>query len=364
MFKKLKKLLIYENDSTQDLKKVRSQIMEENRSFAIIWAAFQMVYWAYCLFMSTREPDFMLCRSIYAVSFAICTAALVLAVFFVPKAEWLVQPIAFIIDAAFLGAGIAIAQHLAPKTIIIFASVLVVPVFFICDSISTLIILSANIAAFAITGMERMEYETYHWTLVNLIIFSSIGFLLGYFVNKDRFERYYFSESAVRLAELQTRYAYYDQMTGLENRRAYAERIDTYVDKVPSGCCVIMADINGLKMMNDTYGHEAGDELIIGAAECLRNSFSDVGMVYRIGGDEFCVIMNGTEDDVKEHLKLLDQYGNQRKGKFFNSISLACGFATDREFDDFESMSKAADKRMYAAKSEYYKARGYDRRRR
>ena len=346
--------------------------MGENRKSAIIWAAAQMVYWFYCMMMSfAKVPDFVLCRNIYLVSFVICVVALALAMFAAPRVSWLIPLITFAVDFALLGAGIGIARHLAPKTIIIFASVLIVPVFFICDSLTTLMILLINAAAFAVIGKISMEPEIFRWTLVNLLIFSSVGFVLGFFVNKARFERYYYAEAALqlaetnaRLAEEQTRYANYDQMTGLQNRRAYSLKIDHLMENMPAGCCVIMADINGLKKLNDTYGHEAGDELIIGSAECLRKSFKDVDSIYRIGGDEFCVIMEDTEDTAAECLQQLEKNGREWKGKYVNGISISYGFAADKEFDDFNSMLKAADKRMYESKSNYYRTSGIDRRHR
>ena len=56
--------------------------------------------------------------------------------------------------------------------------------------------------------------------------------------------------------------------------------------ELPVPCTVVMADINGLKEANDTLGHEAGDELIIGSAECLRNGFDGIDAIYRLGDDE------------------------------------------------------------------------------
>lgn len=234
----------------------------------------------------------------------------------------------------------------------------------ITETLTTLILFILNAAAFVAIGKNSMEAETFQWTMTNLIIFSSIGLVVGFFVNKARFERFVFAESAMQLAELQTRYAYYDQMTGLQNRRAYEEKTDQYKKNMPSGCCVVMADINGLKQMNDNRGHDAGDELIVGAAECLRQSFHHDEWIYRIGGDEFCVITDGTAENVEECLKQLEIAGSQWKGNHVNGISISYGYAADKEFDDFDSMVKAADERMYAFKSNYYRITGKDRRQR
>ena len=368
MFKAIKKFLLINTFSGSSVKTVLIQIKEENRKFVVIWASVQMLYWCCCLMMSAKAPDFMLCRDLYIMAFFICAVALVLAIFAAPGAPWLIKPLCLAVDIAFLGAGIGIARFLAPKTVAIFASVLIVPVFFISDTLPTLILFVLNAAAFAVIGKPGMEAEVFQWMMTNLIIFSSIGLVVGYFVNTARFERFVYAESAMqlaesnaKLAELQTSYAYYDQMTGLQNRRAYAEKVDEYTKSMPSDCCVVMADLNSLKETNDTRGHDAGDELIIGAAQCLRKCFPHEERIYRIGGDEFCVIMDETAENIEECLKQLKEVGDQWKGKFVNGISISCGYASGKEFADFDSMLKAADQRMYASKKDYYMTSGKDR---
>ncbi len=362
MFRKLKAFLLYKNSDGIDQKTAYTRIMEENRKFAIIWSVFQILYWSFCLFMSTRDPDYRLCRAIYAASMAVCFVALLLALPASRKGSWLIRLSAVAVDVAFLGAGIGVAYYLAPHTIIIFASVLVVPVFFICDPVSTFVLLTANIIAFLIVGRSGMAPDTYRWTLTNLIIFSSIGLFLGFFVNKDRFERYYFAESAVKLAELQTRYAFYDQMTGLQNRRAHSEITDGFGENMPAYCCVVMVDINGLKEINDKFGHVAGDELIIGAAECLRRGFEGIDPIYRIGGDAFCVLLTDADTDAGQCLKRIEECCAGWKGQYINGISVSYGFADSKEFSDFDSIQKAADHRMYQFKRQYYISSGKDRR--
>ncbi len=249
-------------------------------------------------------------------------------------------------------------------TIVLFASVLIVPIMFISEDISNLLVLLADIVAFSLLLSHRLGAEAYHWNHTNLLIFSTIGLLLGHFVNKSRFERYRFAEAASKLADLQTRYAYQDPMTGLGNRRAYSEKIDGLAAALPADCWFVMADINGLKAANDTLGHEAGDELIVGAAECLRRSFAGVDTIYRIGGDEFCVLARGPAADAEESLKRLETVSAAWKGRFIDGISLSCGLASSQEFADLDDLLKAADQRMYAAKRDYYIRSGKDRRQR
>lgn len=363
MLSRLRSVFLYDIPVSFDTSGIKSQIMEENRKFVVIWSVANILYWSFCLVMSTMQPDYMLCRSIYAVALTASICSLLLAVFAVPRVPWLVQIASLAVDMIFLGAGIGVAMHLAPKTIIIFASVLVVPILFISRPLPNLILLIFNAIVFSVAGKAAMEPETYSWTLTNLVIFSTIGLFLGYFVNKTRFERYLFADSAVKLAELQTRYAFYDQMTELQNRRAYEETLRRFAGEMPPYCCMVTLDINGLKQINDRLGHEAGDELITASAECLRRGFPGIDTIYRTGGDEFCVVITDADTDAARCLEQTAEHCAGWQGKFVKGFSLSYGYADSREFPDIDSVRRAADQRMYQFKRQYYASSGQDRRR-
>jgi diguanylate cyclase (GGDEF)-like protein len=151
-------------------------------------------------------------------------------------------------------------------------------------------------------------------------------------------------------------------MTGLKNRRAYSEKLQQLSKQLPPVCCVIMIDVNGLKQTNDTLGHNAGDELIIGTADCIREAFPDTEDTFRLGGDEFCVILTERETYAKERLAVLFQRTAKKTGEYINGISIACGMSSDRDSLDIEEIAKIADERMYRAKKTYYMNREHDRR--
>ena len=364
MFGKIRNVLLFKEFSPAQLKAVIPLISEENRKFCIIWSVVNDLFWTYCLIMSTMDPLYRTCREIYAAAFFVATVTLVLSVRVAPKHSRIIRPVAAILDEVLLLTGILIARHLAPRTIMVFASVLIVPVAFIANSFSTILLLLFNILIFMLIGSRTMDSETYQWVLSNLCIFSVLGMMIGHFVNKARFERFIFAESNAELAEIQTRNARYDQLTDLQNRRAYAEKLDQLSREQPAGCQVVIADINGLKETNDTAGHDAGDELVIGAAECLRQSFNGVDMIYRIGGDEFCVIIPDASYDVEQALDQLKKLSAAWKGRFNHGISISAGTASTEEFGDIESAVKAADQRMFVFKRSYYESFGRDRRRR
>ena len=365
MLSKIKNELLFAGIFHNSNDKIRKDIQEDNRKAAIFWASIQLIFWSFSLFMSRIDSEYIDCLPVYIIVLVICGVSLFLALYVCPRHLRLVSAVAIALNVALLGAGVGITL-LKPhfRSAVIFCTLLIVPVSYVTDTLSTIVLILIDFLTLVIVGSRRMDPDIFRWTVTFFLIFGSVGIMMGHFINKTRFERYVFAESAMRLAELQARYAYYDQMTGLQNRRAYSERIEQLSKELPVPCTVVMADINGLKQANDTYGHEAGDELIIGAAECIQRGFESAGTVYRLGGDEFTVIMTGTEADAARCIQRTEELCAARKGKHIQGISISYGVASSEAYSDIGALTKAADERMYAYKQNYYSSSGRERRRR
>jgi diguanylate cyclase (GGDEF)-like protein len=89
-------------------------------------------------------------------------------------------------------------------------------------------------------------------------------------------------------------YCFHDQLTGLYNRRFLEEEMVRLDSERHFPISVIMADLNGLKLVNDTYGHSAGDEMLQKAADILRYTCRTVDIIARLGGDEFVIFLPDT----------------------------------------------------------------------
>ena len=152
-----------------------------------------------------------------------------------------------------------------------------------------------------------------------------------------------------------------DALTGVFSRFAYNDAVK---ESVPKDFVAFLLDINGLKTVNDCIGHEAGDELIRGAAECIEETFGKNGKVFRIGGDEFAVFATMSYDQVKISLMDLKQKTDNWSGKKVKKLSLSAGYALAGEHEGFsiEELVKEADRAMYEQKKEYYQEIGRDRR--
>lgn len=160
--------------------------------------------------------------------------------------------------------------------------------------------------------------------------------------------------------------AYKDGLTDLYNRRAYEEDMACHAkeNKLEKELTFVSIDVNGLKLVNDSLGHEAGDELLKGAACCIKRCLGPYGKVYRIGGDEFSAMVYANSDMLRNIKDNLDGSVMQWEGNHVKKLSLSCGYASVIEFPDkgIEDLAKIADKKMYKSKALYYEKEGMDRR--
>ena len=150
-----------------------------------------------------------------------------------------------------------------------------------------------------------------------------------------------------------------DPLTGVFSRLAYHESLEQYASSVPADLTVFLMDINGLKGVNDALGHEAGDELICGAARCITQAVGDRGKTFRIGGDEFVVLGRMSQPQAQQILEELHRIVAAWSGKRVQelSISAGCAFASDHPEFSVERLTKEADLAMYARKQEYYRGK-------
>lgn len=145
--------------------------------------------------------------------------------------------------------------------------------------------------------------------------------------------------------------SYHDQLTGLYNRRFYEaelRRLDT-PDNLP--LTVAVADMNGLKLVNDSLGHAVGDELLVKAAAALARGCRSSDIVARLGGDEFVILLPRTDSAAAEQIirRIRDITAGEAAGAV--TVSLSFGYGTKRAAaEPIEEVFKKADDLMYRNK--------------
>ena len=188
------------------------------------------------------------------------------------------------------------------------------------------------------------------------IIFLAVAFISGLvfpFMFGSSFSKIFCSTIAIAL------FIYYvfsilqltkkDALTGLLNRQAYyAETSRAYKDIT----AIVSLDMNGLKLVNDTYGHDAGDEALTVLALCFAKACKATKQsVYRMGGDEFAIVCRKTsEEDVNKLIERINKYVSETK------YTVSIGYSYQKNgFMSLDDLLKISDERMYSNKAEFYK---------
>lgn len=158
------------------------------------------------------------------------------------------------------------------------------------------------------------------------------------------------------LSELESAYdnifclSYSDKLTGLKNRAYIENKFEELDEKKNSRYSIIMGDVNGLKLVNDTFGHREGDRLICTMAYILENMTSKDDVVARWGGDEFVILvvdkkysyLSQAMQNIKNECKKIMDFGFK--------VNIALGSAEKKEGNSWNAVIRLAEERMYKNK--------------
>ncbi len=182
-------------------------------------------------------------------------------------------------------------------------------------------------------GVDDPRYE-----IDNVLLLTSVA----YFVLNDIQKRRLISE----LEEL----SYIDPLTQLYNRNKYIKDLYTLEHNKPESLGVVYVDLNGLKLINDKYGHSYGDQILKKMAELIATVFS-YNNIYRIGGDEFIVLYsNCTKEEFEADVLQLRHIMKEAGG-----ITASIGNTWENKGYNINNLIKHADDLMYANKQRYYR---------
>lgn len=187
----------------------------------------------------------------------------------------------------------------------------------------------------------------YSWALLILILSMTMDavFSLGRFWKQRQYmDRY--RQLAIK-----------DSMTLLGNRNAYELHLQRIISNPPHRLVFILFDVDNLKMINDTYGHHVGDQAIYLSAQCIREIFEHSGSCYRIGGDEFCVILT-SYGDIEPKLSQFDSHFDSCSRDIV-STTVSHGWAEtffvegqEVVLEDILALKEEADQNLYRQKRE------------
>ncbi|NCC42122.1 MAG: GGDEF domain-containing protein [Clostridia bacterium] len=201
--------------------------------------------------------------------------------------------------------------------------------------------------SFAVCSYIAKEQKIFITDMVNLLIYFCLSVAINYFSLRDRVESV---ENYVKLREKSER----DTMTSLLNRGAGETQAKGMLAAGINGAFAIM-DVDDFKQINDTYGHQVGDEVICQATRKLQETFRTTDIVWRLGGDEFAVYAVGLVDkEICE--KKFEQLKNdlrhvQTSNPKCNSITISVGCTICQKANmNFEDLYRYSDEALYEVK--------------
>ncbi len=163
----------------------------------------------------------------------------------------------------------------------------------------------------------------------------------------------------VRMMRATRRQAVTDELTGLGNRRQLLLDLEDLFREGRKATTLAFFDLDGFKRYNDTYGHLAGDALLARVAIALRTAVSGRGAAYRLGGDEFCVLLEGHHPAHDQLVASAKSALTERGGGFDVTTSLGVTLIPG-EADSPDAALRLADERMYADKERTHRSSARD----
>lgn len=192
----------------------------------------------------------------------------------------------------------------------------------------------------AIDPLARSDFSPEQKILVETVARTICTLISGY-MNLE--------QARQKQAELHYR-AETDSLTGLSNRHAWKDALNAEelaLESLGENAMVLMVDLDGLKLTNDTLGHDAGDQYLRKAAAVLREQFREADVLARIGGDEFAILARGVSSEeaarIKERLALAFDCAN---------VHASVGFAMRLSHRNLKEALRAADRKMYEEKNQ------------
>lgn len=289
-------------------------------------------------------------RFFYLMAFLYTMVVLILF-FFLKKDSLIAQLIMYLSMSLLFLFGCFISRNNAavPATTFI-ALLLITPMFMIDKPVYMTIELCAAAGVFLAWMHAVKPHDVWVVDVINVLIYTFVGIFLNIIANAVRIREFVLTRKINIQKDT-------DELTGLKNKGALMREINAFLHGNNSNKAILfMMDVDKFKSINDTYGHDVGDDVIVQFGTILKEGFPDADLVGRFGGDEFIVFIKNTNSADKAHEmadKIIKGASEVTLPTVGRKMGISVGAALySGEENDFSVLFKKADSALYRAKAD------------
>ncbi len=303
------------------------------------------------LFISSLISDLMGMNRVIYLSALVYSVVAVISFFFLKKDSLIAQFMIYLSMSVLLLFGCFLTANkpgTPATTFIVF--LLIAPMFMIDKPYFMAIELFAADAVFLIWMHAVKPYDIWQIDMINVISFSIVGVFLNIISNSIRIKEFVLTRKINIQKDT-------DELTGLKNKSALTREINGFLaDESKNKGILFMLDIDKFKLINDTFGHDVGDEIIGQLGKVLSGLFTGTEIVGRFGGDEFIVFLKDTDDintakTTAESIirRTTENVSLPNDRQIGVSVGIAIYNGSEK---DYSKLFKKADIAMYKAKAD------------
>ena len=202
----VKNELFYGGLNKEEFHQVKAPVGEMNRKLLVALSIAASLFWVASMLIY-REPEYAHCMIVFQIALLVSILTLVCGLFLVDRFPWLLLLGMHLFDIIVLGTGFGLSLLQPDQRIAtLIALVIIVPIFFIDRTVNVAVLEAAAIIIYAVVGKGILFPDVFSWGVKTLTIFAVAGIAVGHIVNKARYEKYLYADSAEKLADLQKTY--------------------------------------------------------------------------------------------------------------------------------------------------------------
>ena len=340
----IRSLLLYGGLEKSEYNEVVGSIEEKNNKILIVSSALASVLIGIMFILSLRVEEYIDAKIVYGVGGILSVIVLLCSLFVVKKNRIFTHIMTALCIEIYMVYGIYVSGVINKgyPAVSFVALMIFMSLLFVERPITVNMLVLVNVMIFNYISFHNKSISYAIMDLINTLVFWLLSFTWSCVTLSSRIKGMYADKQLHEMAEI-------DQLTKLKNRNCFELSVKSYSALYKKSICCIYIDVNGLHQLNNSSGHEAGDEMLKYVAERISRYFG-YEHTYRIGGDEYIIFsIDEVEDNIINSILLLS---NDIKTAGY---SISMGYEYSNSKCNIRDLIKTAERAMFIDKNNYYR---------